>query len=290
VKVVSISPRGYCPGVVNAINTVNRVIRDPEYPRPIYLLGMIVHNQQVMDRFQEKGVIALEDNGLTRMQMLDSIQTGTVIITAHGVGDDVFVKIREKGLRFVDATCKEVYKTHDLVKKYLLSGYQVVYLGKANHPETEGILSLDPTILLVEDERDARKLIKTKKPVFVTNQTTLSIKEIEPIVAIIKTQFPYAMIAEEICSSTRVRQEAILKMNQGVDLCIVVGDPRSNNTASLVKISREGTHTRTHRISSVRELTPELLKNVQTVSVTSGASTPTEITNAVIRFLENYQG
>lgn len=287
-KVVSISPRGYCPGVVNAINMVNRVIRDPEYPRPIYLLGMIVHNQQVMDRFQEKGVIALEDSGLTRMQMLDAIQTGTVIITAHGAGDDVFAKIREKGLRFVDATCKEVYKTHDLVKKYLLSGYQVLYIGKANHPETEGILSLDPAIILIENERNARELVKTKKPVFVTNQTTLSIKEIEPIISIIKTQFPYATIAEEICSSTRVRQEAIIRMNQGVDLCIVVGDPRSNNTASLVKISREATHTRTVRISTLRELTPDLLKGVQTVSVTSGASTPTEITNAVIRFLENY--
>jgi 4-hydroxy-3-methylbut-2-enyl diphosphate reductase len=287
VKVIPISPRGYCPGVVNAINAVNKVVSDPAYPRPVYLLGMIVHNQFVVDHFKQKGVIALEDEGKTRLELLDSIHSGTVIITAHGVGENVLEKIREKGLAYVDATCKDVYKTHNLIKNYLASGYEIIYIGKAGHPETEGVLSLDPAIILIENEKDARHLVKSKKPVFVTNQTTFSIREIEPIIAIIRLQFPYALVSEEICPSTRVRQEAIIRQNQGVDLCLVVGDIHSNNTASLVKISREGTHTRTVRIASAKDLTDDILQGARIVSVTSGASTPTEITSEVIRVLEN---
>lgn len=287
-KVIPISPRGYCPGVVNAINIVNKVVSDASYPRPVYLLGMIVHNQFVVDHFIQRGVIALEGEGITRLEMLDSIDSGTVIITAHGVGDNVIAKIVDKGLTYVDATCKDVYKTHNLIKNYLALSYDILYIGKANHPETEGVLALSPSIRLLESERDARELKLTRRPIFVTNQTTFSIREIEPIIHIIKRQYPYAIVSEEICSSTRIRQEAILKQNQQVDLCIVVGDVHSNNTASLVKISREASHTRTIRISSAKDLKPEMVAGLSTVSVTSGASTPTEITADVIRTLESY--
>lgn len=285
-KVIPISPRGYCPGVVNAINIVNQVLADPKYPRPVYLLGMIVHNQFVVDSFKQKGIIVIEDEGITRMEMLNQISSGTVIITAHGAGDNVIAKIKEKGLTFVDATCKDVTKTHLLIKDYLSKGYEILYIGKNHHPETEAVLSLHPSIRLVENEWDARQLIKAKKPIFVTNQTTFSFREIENIIAIIKRHNPYAIISEEICNSTRIRQEAIVRRNIGVDLCLVVGDIHSNNTASLVKISREETHTRTLRVASAKDLTKEMLKGVETVSVTSGASTPTEITTEVIRKLE----
>jgi 4-hydroxy-3-methylbut-2-enyl diphosphate reductase len=288
VKVIPITPRGYCPGVVNAINSVNKVLSDPSYPRPLYLLGMIVHNQFVVDYFKTKGIIVIDQINKTRLQMLDSIHQGTVIITAHGVGDVVIEKILDKGLTYVDATCKDVYKTHNLIKNYLASGYQIIYIGKENHPETEGVLSIDKNIILIESERDARLLEKTVKPIFVTNQTTFSIREIEPIIKVIKQQYPYAIISEEICNSTRIRQEAVINQNHDVDLCLVVGDIHSNNTINLVKLSRQYTHVKTVRIASSDDLKPELLKGVKTVSVTSGASTPTEVTAKVISVLENY--
>ncbi|MDD3126493.1 MAG: 4-hydroxy-3-methylbut-2-enyl diphosphate reductase [Candidatus Izemoplasmatales bacterium] len=287
-KVIPITPRGYCPGVVNAINSVNKVLSDPSYPRPLYLLGMIVHNQFVVDYFKTKGIIVIDQINKTRLQMLDSIHQGTVIITAHGVGDVVIEKILDKGLTYVDATCKDVYKTHNLIKNYLASGYQIIYIGKENHPETEGVLSIDKNIILIESERDARLLEKTVKPIFVTNQTTFSIREIEPIIKVIKQQYPYAIISEEICNSTRIRQEAVINQNHDVDLCLVVGDIHSNNTINLVKLSRQYTHVKTVRIASSDDLKPELLKGVKTVSVTSGASTPTEVTAKVISVLENY--
>ncbi|MDD3841885.1 MAG: 4-hydroxy-3-methylbut-2-enyl diphosphate reductase [Candidatus Izemoplasmatales bacterium] len=287
-KVIPITPRGYCPGVVNAINSVNKALSDPGYPRPLYLLGMIVHNQFVVDHFKANGVIVLEQANKTRLQMLDSIHQGTVIITAHGVGDVVIEKILDKGLTYIDATCKDVYKTHNIIKNYLASGYQILYIGKAFHPETEGILSIDKNIVLIENERDARLMEKTVKPIFVTNQTTFSICEIEPIIKVIKQRHPYAIIAEEICNSTRIRQEAVINQNKNVDLCIVVGDIHSNNTNNLVKLSRQYTHVKTVRVSSALDLNLELLNGVKTVSVTSGASTPTEITAEVIRVLENF--
>lgn len=287
-KVVPIVPRGYCPGVVNAIDLVNKVLADQSYPRPIYLLGMIVHNQHIVDHFNRQGVITLDDTLYSRLEMVDKIEQGTLIITAHGVGDDVIDKIKKKGLTFVNATCKEVIKTHDLVKHYLNLSYRVAYIGKNHHPETEGILSIDPSIVLLETIADLDKLTAQTKPLFVTNQTTLSIHEIKPILSAIKTRFPESVLSDEICNSTRIRQEALLSANEGVDLCIVVGDPRSNNTASLVKISQDSTHTRTVRISDVFELTDEMLNDVKTVSVTSGASTPSEITNKVIEYLRNY--
>jgi 4-hydroxy-3-methylbut-2-enyl diphosphate reductase len=288
VKVISISPRGYCPGVVNAINIVNKVLVDSSYPRPIYLLGMIVHNQFVVDHFIQRGVIAIEGEGKTRLQMLEGIHDGTVIITAHGVGDNVIEKIKEKGLTYVDATCKDVYKTHNLIKNYLALGYQILYIGKTNHPETEGVLALDPSIRLLETEKDAREIKLIRKPIFVTNQTTFSIREIEPIIHIIKRQSPYAIISEEICNSTRIRQEALIRMNINVDLCVVVGDPHSNNTANLVKISRDSSKTRTIRVTSAQDLKPAVFHGLSTVSVTSGASTPNEVTAEVIRTLETY--
>jgi len=288
-KVLPISPRGYCPGVVRALDLVRKVLANPSYPRPIYLLGMIVHNHFVVESFQKQGILCLEDTGRTRMDLLEGIEFGTVVITAHGVGDEVIAKCVEKGLTLIDATCKDVYRIHNFIKNHTALGHEILYVGKAGHPETEGILSLDPKIRLIQSVQDVLNLPEFRDPVFVTNQTTFSIQEIEPILQAIRIRVPQAEIAEEICNSTRIRQEAVLTQNHGVDLCLVVGDARSNNTANLVRLSREATGVRTARIDSAADLTPELLWGVQVVSVTSGASTPTEITAEVLRRLENWE-
>jgi len=286
-KVIPIFPRGYCPGVIRAIKIVEQVVADPSYPRPIHLLGMIVHNQFVVDHFKKEGVLCLEDDGKTRLQLLDRIREGTVVITAHGAGDDVIDKIMEKGLAYVDATCKDVYKTHNLIKNHLADGFEILYVGKARHPETEGVLALNSGIRLLETPGDVDRLPEGLHPVFLTNQTTFSIRDIETILQAVRRKYPEAVIAQEICASTRTRQEAVIAANIGVDLCVVVGDPHSNNTESLAKISERVTGVRTVRIASVADLTPEMLQGVQTVTVTSGASTPPEITDAVIRRLES---
>lgn len=287
-KVIPISPRGFCPGVVRAIKIVEMVLKDELYPRPIYVLGMIVHNKNVVDELHKKGVITLDDPKRSRLELLEDISSGTIIITAHGAGMDVFDKINNLGLAMVDATCSDVYKTHESIKKHLSLGYRVIFIGKDKHPETEAILALDKNIMLIESVADAKSLPVIREPVFVSNQTTFSIRDIEVIVDQLREKYPELVVEDEICNSTRVRQEAIIAGNKDVDLCYVVGDFRSNNTRNLVKISTEVTNVKTIQIESTKDIDFEDLKNVQTVSVTSGASTPTYVTREVILYLSGY--
>ena len=285
--VKDIRPRGYCKGVYFAIEKVKEILKSNNYPKPIYVLGYIVHNRFVVEELKALGAITLDDINKTRLELIDDIDSGTIVISAHGTPINVIEKIKAKGLRLVDATCKDVYITHDLIKAYLNKNYSIIYIGKKNHPETNASLSLSENIHLVETIDDI-KTINTNKRVFVTNQTTFSIKDILPIHLAIKKKFPEAIISEEICNATRLRQNAIIKNNKDVDLCYIVGDKRSNNSKNLVKISEKFTNTKTLLIQSVKDINEINLKNRKIISVSSGASTPEYLTKEVIEFLEKY--
>lgn len=286
--VKDIRPRGFCKGVHFAIEKVKEVLKSDQYPKPIYILGYIVHNKHVVDELTDLGAITLDDKNRSRMALIDTIASGTVVISAHGTPVDVIDKIKEKGLTLVDATCQDVYVTHDLIKAYLKKDYQVIYIGKKNHPETNASLSLGPSVHLVESIEDVKKLT-LKEPIFVTNQTTFSIKDIFDIHMALKDRYQDIVITEEICNATRIRQNAIIKANKDVDLCYIVGDPRSNNTKNLAKLSRQMTNTKTFLIQSVDDINPKDLEKVERVSVSSGASTPEYLTKAVIDFLKNWK-
>ncbi len=282
-----ITPQGFCKGVYRAIDLVKKAIVDPKYPKPIYVLGYIVHNKKVVDELKDLGVISLDDSTQDRSLLVDQISDGTVVLSAHGTDLKVIAKLKQKGLAFIDATCPDVYRTHDLIKTYLDQGYQVLYIGKKGHPETIASTSISKQVHLIETKADLTKLPRLDK-VFVTNQTTFSIMEISDLHQAIREMYPDAMIAEEICNATRLRQKAIIAANKDVDLCYIVGDPRSNNTRNLVKISREETNTRTLLIRDVEDIDVDDLQEVKVVSVSSGASTPNDLTQAVVDFLKNY--
>lgn len=286
--VKDIRPRGFCKGVYFAIEKVKEILNSKEYPKPIYVLGYIVHNKFVVEELKALGAITLDDLTKSRLELIDNINSGTIVISAHGTPIDVINKIKAKGLTLVDATCKDVYITHDLIKEYLKKDYDIIYIGKKNHPETNASLALGKNIYLVETIKDI-ETIKTDKKIFVTNQTTFSIKDILPIHEAINLKFPNAIITEEICNATRLRQNAIIKANSDVDLCYIVGDKRSNNSRNLVKISEKFTKTKTLLIQSVKDIKESDIKAIKVVSVSSGASTPEYLTKAVIDFLDNYQ-
>lgn len=286
-KIIPIRPRGFCPGVVHAIRSVEAVVNDPSYPRPITVLGMIVHNKHVIGRIHKLGVRSVDDPTKTRLELLDGINAGTVIITAHGANEAVFEKAEKKGLTIVDATCKDVYKTHRLIKKKLQQGRQVLFVGKNHHPETEAVLGIDDDIKLIESVQDAEN-VDAEGRIFVTNQTTFSKTDIAAIFDVLRRRYDRIEIADEICSSTRMRQEAVMLQNKDADLCLVVGDRRSNNSNNLVKISIEETNTPTHLIESVDQIDPDWLKNKQTITITAGASTPSKITQEVIDYLRKF--
>lgn len=286
-EVIKITPRGYCYGVVDAMVLAQQAAKNPDLPRPIYILGMIVHNRHVVEAFKEQGIITLD--GDNRLRLLDQIDKGTVIFTAHGVSPEVRQKAKEKGLTTIDATCPDVTRTHDLIREKVAEGYEVVYIGKRGHPEPEGAIGVAPDrVHLVENEDDVDALDLHNDRLIVTNQTTMSQWDTKHLMKRIQEKYPHAEVYNEICMATQTRQEAVAEQARQADVTIVVGDPRSNNSNRLAQVSEEIAGVKAYRISNVTEINPEWLKGKKKVAVTAGASTPTPLTKEVINYLEQF--
>ncbi|GEN84365.1 4-hydroxy-3-methylbut-2-enyl diphosphate reductase [Sporosarcina luteola] len=285
--VKKISPRGYCYGVVDAMVIARNAALDKTLPRPIYILGMIVHNKHVTDAFEEDGIITLD--GKNRLDILEKVETGTVIFTAHGVSPEVRELARRKGLVSIDATCPDVTVTHDLIEEKTAEGYDIIYIGKKYHPEPEGAIGVAPhAVHLIETLDDVDGLKLDNKKLLVTNQTTMSQWDVVHIMDALKEKFPHIEVHKEICMATQVRQEAVAEQAGEADLLIVVGDPKSNNSNRLTQVSVEIANTPSYRISDVSEIDIKWLEGVETVAVTAGASTPTIVVREVIGFLESF--
>ncbi len=287
--VIKVTPRGYCYGVVDAMEIARKAAKDPNLPRPIYIIGLIVHNRFAVDELTSLGVTTLD--GPDRASILEHVERGTVIFTAHGVSPLVKRRAHARGLHVIDATCPDVTKTHDLVQEFVARGYEVIYIGKKGHPEPEGVIGEAPDhVTLIETEADLDLLperVTHAEHLMVTNQTTLSQWDTMRLIEAIRSRFPQVEVHNEICHATQVRQEAVATMAKGADLTIVVGDPRSNNTNRLAQVAEEMAGTPAIRIESVADLTPEMLEGKHRIAITSGASTPSQITREVIRFIED---
>lgn len=286
-KVIKISPRGYCYGVVDAMIIARNAALDKTLPRPIYILGMLVHNSHVTDAFEEDGIITLD--GKNRSEIINQVQSGTVIFTAHGVSPDVREIAKQRGLVTIDATCPDVTVTHDLIREKQKEGYHIIYIGKKGHPEPEGAVGVAPEIVhLVENLQDVEALDLDTSKIIVTNQTTMSQWDVQELMERVQEKYPQAEIHKEICNATQTRQEAVAEQAGAADLLIVVGDPRSNNSNRLAQVSEEIAGTKAYRVADVSEIDASWLKDIETVAVTAGASTPTPITREVIQFLEKF--
>ncbi|WNC14101.1 4-hydroxy-3-methylbut-2-enyl diphosphate reductase [Brevibacillus brevis] len=286
-EVIKISPRGYCYGVVDAMVLALRTAQNFDLPRPIHILGMIVHNAHVVEAFEQQGIKTLD--GEDRLALLDQVNEGTVIFTAHGVSPEVRKKARDKGLTVVDATCPDVTKTHELIREKVADGYHVLYIGKKGHPEPEGAIGIAPDhVHLVQKLEDLEALQVPTDRLIVTNQTTMSQWDVKHLMDAIVKRFPRVEVHNEICLATQVRQEAVAEQAGEADVCIVVGDPRSNNSNRLAQVSEEIANVPSYRIADLSELDLEWLKGKKRAAVTSGASTPTPLTKEVIAFLEQY--
>ena len=201
-EVIKITPRGYCYGVVDAMALAMRTAQNLNVPRPIYILGMIVHNAHVTDFFKDEGIITLE--GPNRLDILEKVEKGTVIFTAHGVSPEVRKRALEKGLTVVDATCPDVTKTHTLIKEKSALGYQIIYIGKKGHPEPEGAIGVAPgQVHLIERVEDVEGLQLDSQRIVITNQTTMSQWDIKNTINRLIEKYPHAEIHNEICLSTQ---------------------------------------------------------------------------------------
>ena len=286
-KVTGIVPRGYCKGVVRAINIAKTAAKEKK-DEPLYILGMIVHNEYIVNALKDLGAITIEDQDKTRVELLDEIDHGTVIITAHGAGDIVTEKAEKKGLHVIDASCLDVIKTHDLIKEELKEGYEVLYIGKKKHPESEGALTIDPEHIHLITKKEDFDELDPEKSYVLTNQTTMSLYDVYELSEYAKKKLPHLKIAQEICTATKIRQEAIAKMDEDIDGVIIVGDPHSNNTRKLASISETKAHKDVRMIGSINELDIDWLKTKHHIAVSSGASTPTTLTNQIIDFIRQF--
>lgn len=286
-NVIKISPRGYCYGVVDAMVIARNAALDKTLPRPIYILGMIVHNKHVTDAFAEEGIITLD--GSNRKEILEKVKEGTVIFTAHGISPEVRELARQKGLVAIDATCPDVTNTHELIRQKEKEGYQIIYIGKKGHPEPEGAVGVAPDVVhLVSTTDDVEALNIQSEKIIVTNQTTMSQWDVADIMKHVQEKYPNAQAYNEICLATQIRQEAVAEQAKEADVLIVVGDPKSNNSNRLAQVSEEIAGTKAYRIADITELELDWIKDATTVAVTAGASTPTPITKEVITFLEQF--
>ena len=284
-KINKLTPQGYCSGVKNALKIAYEVLSSSNYPRPIYLLGSIIHNQNVILDLKEKGAILIEEKGVSRSELIDKISSGTVIFSAHGVSPIVYEKANKKGLTIVDTTCGNVLLVQQKMKEYLSLGYTCLYIGTKGHPECEGILGLSSSIILIESLEDLKNISATK--IYVTNQTTLSLFETEQIYQEIKERFPKAVIDNKICRATTIRQQACLNQ-EPVDLCLVVGDKASSNTKKLA-LASQSISIPTLLIEGVEDLKTIHFQKIKSVSITSGASTPDYIVDEIIEYLKRVE-
>ena len=279
-----INPQGYCNGVKRALNIVSNALEDKNVKRPIYLLGQIIHNKHVVKDFIDKGAIVVEDKTKSRLELLDSINEGTVIFSAHGVSPLVYKKAKEKGLNIIDATCGYVLIVHKKIEDYLNKGFDVIYIGTKNHPEVEGVLGISNKIHFISNLEQINDLNITNDKIYCTNQTTLSQYDIIDIFNLLKKKYPNILIDDKICDATTVRQKA-MKEQEKADLCIVVGDSASSNTKKLYKVSSELAGIKTILCEDLKSLDKNELKNVKTVNISSGASTPDYIVDEIINYL-----
>lgn len=273
-EIIKINPQGYCKGVIEAINIIKNTS-----PSNTYILGQIIHNKSINDSLEKMGFKIIE--GDTRLNMLDNINEGTVVFTAHGVSPKVYEKAKSKGLKIIDATCKKVIEIHQKIESKI-KDMDIIYIGKKNHPETEGVLGISNQIILFDDINNPPTLDINKK-YFVTNQTTLSLYKIGEFYDYLKN---YTVeIDNSICMATTIRQKAVLNAPD-CDLFIVVGDYFSSNTNELYNIAKRRFNT--IKIESIHDLNISILKGVNKICITSGASTPKKIVDQVIDYLKNF--
>jgi 4-hydroxy-3-methylbut-2-enyl diphosphate reductase len=284
-EILSVVPRGWCQGVVRAIRMAEKTAAEHPHEK-ITMLGMIVHNQYVVDACRKLGIGFVEDQGKTRLELLDEIDEGIVIFTAHGVSDDVYAKAEAKGLTIVDATCPDVARTHTLVREHCQKGGDVIYIGRPHHPEAEGTVSLSDHVHLIADQKDLNSL-GGLHDVLITSQTTLSLLDTKQLIDACLKKYPDAQVQAEICNATRIRQEAVLNLKD-TDLLIVVGDPRSNNSRMLAETGKKAGIPDNLLISSIEELKEDQIRGKNRIAVTSGSSTPNALTAQVIQVLKDY--
>lgn len=283
-KIILLSPRGFCAGVVRAIDVVKIAL--DLYGAPIYVRKEIVHNRHVVEELRAAGAVFVEE--------LAEVPSGArVIFSAHGVSPAVRKEAAERNLNVIDATCPLVTKVHLEAVRYAKKGFSIALVGHSNHDEVVGTMGEAPeNTWLVETPEDVAhtEFPDPEKIVYLT-QTTLSLDETRDIIAALKAKYPKIQgpPAQDICYATENRQIAVKAVAPLCELLLVVGSQNSSNSRRLVEVC-EKAGVPAHLVDDKSEVKPEWLVGVKTVSITAGASAPENLVEELISYLKTQHG
>jgi len=278
-RVILAQPRGFCAGVVRAIDTVEHALR--RHGTPVYVRHEIVHNKHVVDDLKAQGAVFVEE-------LAEVPADAVAIFSAHGVSHAVEVEARERGLRAIDATCPLVTKVHEQGRRYAAKGYALILIGHAGHPEVTGTLGQIPApVRLVQTEADVDALpLDADTPLAYITQTTLSVDDTRGIIDALQRRFPQIVGPDtrDICYATQNRQTAVRELSQQVDVVLVVGAQNSSNSQRLREIAAQA-GVRSYLIAQGSELKPDWVRDAAAVGVTAGASAPETMVQDVVAAL-----
>ena len=286
IKILLAAPRGFCDGVVRAIDIVEKALE--KYGAPVYVRHEIVHNKHVVDNLKEKGAIFIEE--------LNEIKDRSrpVVFSAHGVPKSVPEEAKLKKLSYIDATCPLVTKVHREAEFLYKNDYYIFLIGHKNHPEVLGTMGQLPkgSIKLIETFKDAQNINtgEFKKQVAYVTQTTLSVDDTKDIIEVLKNKFPKIKtpIKEDICYATTNRQEAVKKIAPMCDVFFVVGSQNSSNSQRLVEVAKKSGCINSKLITFNEKLPIDLIIKSKKIGITSGASAPEELVQNLIKEIEKY--
>lgn len=277
------APRGFCAGVVRAIDIVEKALE--RYGKPVYVRHEIVHNRYVVEDLKRKGAIFVEE--------LDEVPDGDhpVIFSAHGVPKSVPGEAVRRKLFYLDATCPLVSKVHMEAARHFEDGYEIALIGHSGHPEVIGTMGQLPqgAITLIETEEDARSFTPRdpEKLAYIT-QTTLSVDDTREIIDILKVRFPRinGPYKEDICYATTNRQEVVKAIAPRCDLVLVVGAPNSSNSRRLVEVALKSGCGHSELVQRAQEIDWSQCEGARTVGITAGASAPEVLVTEVVQAFE----
>jgi len=265
-------PRGFCAGVVRAINIVELAL--DRYPHPVYVKHQIVHNPYVVQSLESKGARTVED--------VDDIPEGaTVVFSAHGSPPEDFEKAQRRGLHVIDATCPLVTKVHNEARRYSNDGRKLILVGHHGHQEVRGTMGQTSMHLMDDRELSSPPGWEEDTPVAVLTQTTLSVDDTSKSISEITGRFSDVVVRNDLCYATTNRQEAVKQLSQITDLILVIGAENSSNCNRLREVA-EANGVPAYLINGPDEMDSRWFDGVEKVGITSGASTPEDMVLAVI--------
>jgi len=281
-KVILAKSAGFCFGVKRAVNMVYDEIENND--TKIYTYGPIIHNDEVVKDFASKGVTLVKE--LSELEHLDK---GKIIIRSHGISRAEYEKMEEKGFTVIDATCPFVRKIHKLVDEHSKAGEYVVIIGNPNHPEVMGIRGWvnGDDVIIIESKEEANEFLPPlDKKICIVSQTTFNYNKFQELVEIISKKGYDISVLNTICNATEERQTEARKIAKDVDAMIVIGDKNSSNTQKLFEICNTECE-KTYYIQTSKDMDFSLLKSINNVGITAGASTPNNIIEEVSKNVRN---